>query len=609
MPRPNDRIGPYQLIRKLGKGSFGEVWLAQPDKKESSPVAVKLPNDPDLDFDALLQETAVWARAGRHPNVVEFIAARVFDHQAVIVSEYVLDGSLEQWLKRNGGRAPSIESAIEMICGILDGLEHLHSKSIIHRDIKPANILMHGTTPRLADFGHSRVLASTMHSSIVAGTPAYMAPEAFDAVRNEQTDVWSVGVLLYQMLVGLMPFPQRDAASLMKAILMTDAQPLSAELPPWLRQVVEKALSKDTAQRFQSAKEMRVALLQSKAQPVRENRKVPEPVVFPERSEPEVEQPTIKRGKVVVDLAPEPEPPREVPQRREQKTVSPPTPTRQTGLRPAMKLGGALAAIVLAVAAYLMTRMTTIISPNSLNSIRDSLQSAASLSEFSVNLANGVKVQMVNLPGGEFTMGGDRYDDEKPPHQVKLSPFAIGKCEVTQAQWKAVMGNNPSRFQGDNLPVELVSYEDIQSFLKKLGNGFRLPTEAEWEYAARAGTGTKYSFGDDEKLLREYAWFGENSDGKTYPVGEKKPNRFGLYDMHGNVWEWCSDWYGSGYYDECQRQGTIADPQGPGTGSVRVIRGGSWLNDAVSCRTANRGSGVPDDRSGNLGFRLVRIGR
>ncbi|MFN0112976.1 MAG: SUMF1/EgtB/PvdO family nonheme iron enzyme [Blastocatellia bacterium] len=228
---------------------------------------------------------------------------------------------------------------------------------------------------------------------------------------------------------------------------------------------------------------------------------------------------------------------------------------------------------------------------------------------FAVALAKGVNIEMVNLPGGEFTMGGDSFGDEKPRHQVRVSPFAIGKYQVTQAQWQAVMGGNPSRFKGDNLPVEKVSYEDIQGFLKKLGNGFRLPTEAEWEYAARAGSNAEYCFGDDEKLLGEYAWFNGNSGSKTHSVGEKKPNQFGLYDMHGNVWEWCSDWYGSGYYAECQWQGVMTDPGGPSAGSGRVIRGGGWADDAVSCRSARRRDGAPVGRGGNLGFRLVRIGR
>ncbi len=228
---------------------------------------------------------------------------------------------------------------------------------------------------------------------------------------------------------------------------------------------------------------------------------------------------------------------------------------------------------------------------------------------FTVNLAKGISIEMVNLPGGEFTMGSELYNDEKPLHKVRVSPFAIGKYAVTQAQWKAAMGKNPSRFKGDDLPVENVSWNDVAEFLKKVDNGFHLPTEAEWEYAARAGTETEYCFGDDEKLLGEYAWFSDNSGSKTHPVGEKKPNQFGLYDMHGNVWEWCSDWYGRDYYAECQQQGVVTDPPGPSSGSYRVIRGGGWDDNAVGCRSALRGNDAPDDHDDILGFRLVRIGR
>ncbi len=233
----------------------------------------------------------------------------------------------------------------------------------------------------------------------------------------------------------------------------------------------------------------------------------------------------------------------------------------------------------------------------------------------SVNLSGDVKLEMVNLPGGEFTMGSNssRWDDEKPPHQVRVSPFSIGKTEVTQVQWKAIMGSNPSSFKGDDRPVENVSWDDVDEFIKRLnqktGLQFRLPTEAEWEYAARADSTTEFSFGDDEKQLGDYAWFGENSGNTTHPVGQKKPNDFGLFDMHGNVWEWCSDWYSDSYYAECQRQGTVADPPGPSTGSYRVDRGGGWSHVAVYCRSAYRGDDAPGSRGADLGFRLVRIGR
>jgi len=214
-----------------------------------------------------------------------------------------------------------------------------------------------------------------------------------------------------------------------------------------------------------------------------------------------------------------------------------------------------------------------------------------------------IKLEMVYIPGGEFTMGSHDYDGEKPPHRVRVSPFAIGKYPVTQAQWKAVMGENPSRFKGDDLPVETVSWEDAVEFCERLshatGRKYRLPSEAEWEYACRAGSTTKYGFDGDEKQLGDYAWYYEDSDSKTHPVGQKKPNAWGLYDMHGNVWEWCEDWYG--HYPSAE----ATDPTGFSSGSGRVFRGGGWNNGAVSCRSAYRYGVAPGSRGGNLGFRLV----
>jgi len=210
---------------------------------------------------------------------------------------------------------------------------------------------------------------------------------------------------------------------------------------------------------------------------------------------------------------------------------------------------------------------------------------------------------MVQIPAGTFTMGdnkGEYY--EKPEHQVKLSSFYIGTTEVTQAQWKKVMGKNPSYFKGDNLPVEQVSWLDIQKFIKKIkeitGKTYRLPTEAEWEYAAKGGQNYKYSGSDN---LGDVAWYVDNSGSKTHPVGQKKPNGYGLYDMSGNVWEWCSDWYGSDYYKNSPQN----NPQGASSGSDRVSRGGSWFYDADYCRSANRDGRSPDNRYYNLGFRLV----
>ena len=225
-------------------------------------------------------------------------------------------------------------------------------------------------------------------------------------------------------------------------------------------------------------------------------------------------------------------------------------------------------------------------------------------------------MEFVWIEGGEFLMGCGESDigcnnDEKPAHKVRVDGFWLGKYEVTQAQWQKIMGSNPSTFKGEDRPVETVSWEDAQEFIKKLNathphpsqeEKYWLPTEAEWEYAARAGTQTVYGFGDDAGKLGDYAWYAGNSGNQTHPVGQKEPNALGLYDMHGNVWEWTSDWHDWQYYS----QSPAKDPQGPASGSGRVNRGGSWNYAAGLCRAARRYYYSPDVRGGNIGFRLVR---
>jgi formylglycine-generating enzyme required for sulfatase activity len=221
----------------------------------------------------------------------------------------------------------------------------------------------------------------------------------------------------------------------------------------------------------------------------------------------------------------------------------------------------------------------------------------------------GAKLEMVYLPGGAFQMGSNESSDEEPIHRVTLSPFCIGKYPVTQAQWQAVMRNNPSNFKGADLPVESVSWVDATAFCAKLsrqsGKNYRLPTEAEWEYACRADSSGKWCFGDDLTRFEEYAWYYENSDSKTHPVGQRKPNAWGLYDMHGNVWEWCQDLYDGSYYSNSPAQ----DPQGPTQGSSRVVRGGSWGGNGDYCRSAFRNYHSPGLASIGLGFRVVRVAR
>ena len=235
--------------------------------------------------------------------------------------------------------------------------------------------------------------------------------------------------------------------------------------------------------------------------------------------------------------------------------------------------------------------------------------SSLSGNTITIPVKNGISIDMVRVEAGTFTMGAtpemeNPWDDEKPTHQVTLTnDYYIGKYEVTQALWKAVMGKNPSKFKGESLPVEKVSWNDCQEFLSKLnkitGKKFRLPTEAEWEYAARGGKKSRgYQYSGSNNIL-DVAWYGDNSGFKTHAVGSKQANELGIYDMTGNVWEWCQDWKGS-YSSSSQ-----TNPTGAASGSDRVFRGGGWYCTARNCRSSYRYYYTPVNRYDDLGLRLV----
>ena len=229
--------------------------------------------------------------------------------------------------------------------------------------------------------------------------------------------------------------------------------------------------------------------------------------------------------------------------------------------------------------------------------------------EISIPVKNGITIDMVKVEAGTFMMGAtsemeNPYSWEKPVHQVTLTnDYYIGKYEVTQALWQSVMGSNPSYFKGDNLPVETVSCDDCKEFISKLnritGRKFRLPTEAEWEYAARGGKKSRGYQYSGSSNISDVAWYDENSGSKTRPVGTKQANELGIYDMTGNVWEWCQDWYGS-YVSSSQ-----TNPIGAVSGSLRVVRGGGLYSNAWTCRSSFRNRGTPDYRGNNGGLRLV----
>lgn len=225
---------------------------------------------------------------------------------------------------------------------------------------------------------------------------------------------------------------------------------------------------------------------------------------------------------------------------------------------------------------------------------------------------NGVSFTMVYVEGGSFMMGctseqSGCESDESPSHRVMLNSFYMGETEVTQELWRAVMGDNPSQFKGDKLPVEMVSWDDCELFVKFLnrmtGKHFRLPTEAEWEYAARGGRKSESNMYAGANSLSYVGWYDGNAGGSTHVVKGKLPNELGLYDMSGNVWEWCQDWYSSSYYASSPTD----NPKNLSSGSYRVLRGGSWGNDATYCRVASRDDDTPGSRYSGSGFRLVLV--
>lgn len=625
------------LTRSLRKSDGAALaksgWRKRRTSLLTTEVAIKLPLDEQIDLETIKQEASLWKQASGHPNVLPIIEANIYADQVVIVSEYVPDGSLADVLKQHGKL--SLELATETTVGILAGLTFLHSRRIIHRDLKPDNILLQGATPRLADFGISRLLKTTHTSQTVniAGTPSYMAPEAFDGKRNVQTDIWSVGVVLYQLLSGYLPFPQQDITSLLGAILRLEPSPLPDSISQTLKTIVARALAKDPDQRYKSASEMREDL-----------RRVNH------ANEPPVVSPTMKEA--VIDSSVVLQPPerettlqpylesvrryegKEAPNSQLDQNRLAPIPVSKAKRNITLLLG-------IAVMSLLLVGFGLWVANNwKHESLNPSTQRQAQQSSKAATFNNKLGMPFILLPVGSFLMGSNEADvnaafadalrtnsgakrewftSETPQHQVAIKEgLYLGEFEVTQSQWRAVMGNNPSRFRNcDSCPVEQVSWHDAQEFIKKLnetndGYQYRLPSEAEWEYACRAGTTTMFAFGDS--LNSTQANFNGNypyADGltgtwlkKTTTVGSYQPNAWGFYDMHGNVYEWVEDvWADS--YNGLSEDGSANTSNG--NQAYRVLRGGSWTNHAKYCRSAYRNRVGLDYRYMDSGFRVVAV--
>ena len=628
----------YRIDRVLGQGTFGITYLAYTTAtvegdlgrlKTEIQVAVKEFFMGDINgregstvttggsgelFDKyrhkFARESANLANLN-HANIVKVVETFEANGTSYYVMEYCGGGSLDTRIAECGG-LPEGE-ALRYFGQIASALSYMHSQRMLHLDLKPGNVMLRASGDAvLIDFGLSKQFNDEgepeSSTSIGGGTPGYASLEQANYNEDDSEsklpvtmDVYSLGATLYKMLTGKRP---PVASDVMNNGL--PEQPLRDHgVSNSVIAAIHRAMQPKSRDRYQSVADFAAALdCASEATEAVDREEEPEVMLVDAGRQPVAKQ--------------QPHTPAAEPARANQEQHEYPEPEPEQPRRKWLPwvVGVAVAAIAF-VAVMLLQRgdepqpsidvpegLITAVASDTVSADEQPVQQVAQQPQKPEPQQTQQQPQRPTFTmGATSEQGSDADSDEKPTHSVTLSGYYIGKYEVTQELWEAVMGSNPSYFKGDNLPVERVSWNDVQEFLRKLnamtGKRYRLPTEAEWEFAARGGNssrGYKYSGSNN---IDNVAWYTDNSGSRTHAVGTKSPNELGIYDMSGNVWEWCQDWYGS-YSSSSQR-----NPQGSNSGSNRVDRGGSWLSTAWDCRVSDRYSDTPGNRSSYLGFRLA----
>ena len=627
------RGGSYRIDGVLGQGGFGITYLAT-DMSLEKRVAIKefFPRD-YCDRDSSTSHVTLGTRSssefvGRlkskflkeakniakfdHPNIIRIHAAFEENNTAYYVMDYIKGDTLSSLVRREG--ALPVDVALGYVSQVGQALDYVHSFQMNHLDVKPANIMLRSgdNIPILIDFGLSKQYDSKGHqtSTTPVGISHGYAPlEQYNdggvCEFSPSTDVYSLAATLYFLLSGVTPPPATT--------LIEDSLTFPPSIPQSLIGPLSKAMSTARKNRYPSVMQFLSALkytsegeetvMAESIKPRPDPAPAPDPMQEPKKDSSASEQPqkSVAEDSGTPDF-------RNVAATSEQ----PQTPLAEDhGTARSVKGSSSTRRPLMSTLKRPWLRVAVVVSIALIALVVWSPWKKADKADRITVTANGVSFKMIRVQGGMFTMGAtaeqgdDAFDWEKPAHKVTLSSYYIGQTEVTQELWTAVMGSNPSEFKGNdsNLPVETVSWDDCQEFITKLnaatGRRFRLPTEAEWEYAARGGNkskGYKYSGSNN---LDDVAWYDDNSGSKTHAVAMKSPNELGIYDMIGNVWEWCQDWYGD------YEKGAQNNPTGPSSGSDRVIRGGSWYYFARRCRSSYRHSGEPSNSGGDLGLRLV----
>ena len=679
------RLGHYRIITLLGRGGMADVYRAE-DERLGREVALKavppeFARDPER-IERFEREVRAAARLS-HPNIVTVFEFGHGEGQHFYTMDLMAGGDLKARIRTHPEGMAS-EEARRVASAVAQALDYAHRRGFVHRDVKPENILFdEDGRPQLTDFGIARAMESGTRMTATGmsiGSPHYMSPEQAQGLEVDgRSDLYSLGVVLYEMLTGRLPFEVGNTLAVAYAHVNNPVPKLPPALAAW-QPLLDRLLAKSPEDRYASAGVLAEVLASdtlpqapatramSVGRAVGTTRRVGRSgtrlvetekprgnmlgvlaggvlalavvgigyLALRDTKGPEPVPSTGGGGGAEVRPAPvKPAPVRPLPPSRPENPfhfrvqddpaetsratpglpsnpVNPSDRVRYGSLtlqleprdarvtlpdvepryRPGVRLPEGRHRVIVRSPVYRTVTRTIDLSGDT--RVRIALEKVVRRRAGATRVFDGI--EFVWVPPGEFRMGStSRHadSDEKPVTRVRISRgFWLGKFEVTQRQWQSVMGSNPSRFKncGGDCPVERVSWDDVQEFIGKLnarsgGRRYRLPTEAEWEYAARAGTETDTYAGDITKprgkdpVLNRIAWYGENSGGRTHPVGRKAPNAFGLHDMLGNVWEWVGDWYGD------YPGGTVTGPSGPGSGSDRVFRGGGWGGIA---RTAGR---------------------
>ena len=618
-------VGSYLLLDRLGKGGMGEVFKAW-QQRLSRIVALKVIRSDHLDHPGSVERFLREAKAAaklHHPNVVTIYDTDQAGGIFFIAMEYVEGTDLSRYTKQAGPLPVHQACAYARQAAL--GLQHAHEHHLVHRDIKPSNLIITAQGAptagihllKILDFGLARSEATDYEALTPTdqwiGTPDFISPEQARSSKDVdiRSDIFSLGCALYYLLTGKAAFSGSNRVEKLVARLEGEATPISAfrpQVPAQLHAVLARMLARSPADRFQTPLEVAQAL---------------EPFCTGEEAAaalagatelPRSDEATITGAKGSSERT------LDVDQRR-LDTAPPAVPSGSSSTSPLAGSFGsrwrlaAIAAALLVIAGLIAAPLVWKKPPGPAESF-----------------VNSIGMKLMRIPAGSFQMGAamdeaDHGDDEVPAHPVAIArPFYIGAYEVTQAEYLAVMNVNPSHFaplgegadqiadvaDPGKLPVESVTWDDAVEFCTRLterehqdGRSYRLPTEAEWEYACRAATTTPFHYGRtlsaaDANMNGRLPYGGAPAGSArqfTMPVGSFRPNAWGLFDMHGNVWEWCGDRYAE-YAEKLK-------PGGPMQTFGRVVRGGAWNFQGADCRAAKRIFHDQDYRSKHVGFRVV----